>query len=123
MYQSTLLPIIYFANIIVAGWISINSIFFPKIASKYVFGNAYSTSELMRLIGCLWFSIFLLSCMAFWYSNWYYFIPVLMVQLIYKSLFILIVIVKSLQEKNYKYPSQMVWIFIVWITMIAIALL
>jgi hypothetical protein len=55
------LKLIYVANIIVAGWISLTSIFAPKTAVVTVFSNAYPETEVMRLVGCLWLGIALLS--------------------------------------------------------------
>lgn len=42
------LQVVYVANILVAGWISLTCLFFPKVAVSTVFGNAYAYS-----IGCL----------------------------------------------------------------------
>lgn len=53
----TALKLMYFANIFVAGWISITALFFPKTAAATVFQNAYQPTEVMRLVGCLWLAI------------------------------------------------------------------
>jgi hypothetical protein len=51
------MKIIYIANIIVAGWISITSLFFPRTALTTVFSNALAYSEAIRLVGALWLAI------------------------------------------------------------------
>jgi hypothetical protein len=60
------LKIIYIANIIVAGWISITSLFFPKLSATTVFSNAYQPTEVIRLVGCLWLPITILSILGLW---------------------------------------------------------
>lgn len=54
----------YIANILVAGRISISSLFFPKVAAATVFQNAYPTTELIRLVGALWLAIAVLSVLG-----------------------------------------------------------
>ena len=56
-----LLKLVYFANIIVAGWISFSCLFWPKTAMTTVFTSAFNYSESFRLVGALWAAIFLLS--------------------------------------------------------------
>ena len=53
-----LLKLVYCANILVAGWISITSLFFPQRALATVFQNAFAYSEAIRLVGALWGAIF-----------------------------------------------------------------
>ena len=62
----TALKLIYTANILVAGWIGIYSIFLPKTAMVTVFSNAYEPTEVVRLVGCLWLAIALLSVIGLW---------------------------------------------------------
>lgn len=47
------LKIIYVANVLVAGWIGVTSLFFPKTAIQTVFSNAYELTETVRLVGAL----------------------------------------------------------------------
>ncbi|CAN5588111.1 hypothetical protein BH11BAC3_BH11BAC3_07080 [soil metagenome] len=77
------LKLVYIANIFVAGWIGIVSLFDGKTAMKTIFSNAYQPTELTRLVGCLWLAIAVLSVFGLWKPV--AFSPVLLLQLIYKS--------------------------------------
>lgn len=65
----TAIKLMYVANVIVAGWISITSLFFPKAAQQTVFTNAFQYSEAIRLVGALWFAIFILSIIGFFFPR------------------------------------------------------
>jgi hypothetical protein len=106
------LKIIYIANIIVAGWISLTSIFSPKTAAKIVFQNAYQSTEIMRLVGCLWLAIAILSLLGIWRPI--SFSPILFVQLIYKGTWLLIVAIPAIRA-NQPYPSGMALFFLIWV--------
>ncbi|MEM6377960.1 MAG: hypothetical protein AAF705_07090 [Bacteroidota bacterium] len=106
------IKVVYIANIIVAGWISITSLFFPKTAAVSVFSGVYPNSELIRLVGALWFSIFLISILGLWKPI--NFSPILIVQLIYKSLWLLVVALPAILQKN-DYPSGMASFFLIWV--------
>ena len=41
---------IFTANIIVAGWVGISSLFFPMKAASIVFTDAYSYSDSIRIL-------------------------------------------------------------------------
>ena len=105
------LKLIYIANIIVAGWISITSIFFPKIAATSIFQDSYESSDLIRLVGCLWLSIAILSVLGLWRPI--QFSPILLVQLIYKGTWLLIVALPAIKTQS-SYPSGMAGFFLVW---------
>jgi hypothetical protein len=106
------LKLVYIANIIVAGWISFNSIFFPGKAALTVFQNAYQTTEVMRLVGCLWFAIAILSILGLWRPI--SFSPILLVQLIYKATWLLVVAVPAIRNDQ-PYPLGMAIFFLTWI--------
>ena len=106
------LKVVYIANIIVAGWISITSLFFPKVAASSVFSGVYPNSELIRLVGALWFSIFLISILGLWKPIT--FSPILIVQLIYKSLWLLVVASPAILNQK-DYPSGMASFFLIWV--------
>jgi len=78
----TVLKIVYLANILVAGWISISSLFFPERAQMTVFENQFEYSEAIRLVGALWGAIFLLSIVGLFFPM--KMSLVLLFQLIYK---------------------------------------
>ncbi len=106
------LKIIYIANIIVAGWISISSLFYPKIAATTVFQNAYQPTEVMRLVGCLWLAIAVLSILGLYRPI--SFSPILLVQFIYKGTWLLVVVLPAIKN-NQNYPSGMALFFLIWV--------
>ena len=105
------LKIVYVANIIVAGWIGITSLFDPKKAGVTVFQNAYPYSEVIRLVGSFWWAIFLLSVIGLFYPR--KMALVLLFQLIYKGSWVLFVMLPALLHKQ-PYPTGMGTFFIVW---------
>lgn len=106
------LKIIYIANIIVAGWISITSIFSPNKSALTVFQNAYQPTEVTRLVGCLWLAIAVLSVLGLWRPI--SFSPILLVQLIYKGTWLVIVALPAIKNDQ-PYPSGMATFFLVWV--------
>ena len=106
------LKIIYFANIIVAGWIGISSLFFPKTAIATVFSNAYQPSELVRLVGALWLAIALLSVLGLWKPIT--FSPVLLLQLFYKGGWLIVVALPAMLN-GINYPKGMAVFFLIWV--------
>ncbi len=105
------LKIIYIANIVVAGWISVTSLFFPKIALRSIFGNSVAYSEAIRLVGSLWGAIFVLSILGLFYPK--RMALVLLFQLIYKSTWLLAVALPAILAKK-PFPSAMAVFFVVW---------
>ena len=65
----TAIKFMYLANIVVAGWISITSLFFPKAAQRSIFTDAFEYSEALRLVGALWFAIFALSVLGLFFPK------------------------------------------------------
>lgn len=106
------LKLIYIANILVAGWIGISALFFPKTAISSVFTNAYAPSELVRLVGCLWLSIAILSVLGLWKPL--VFSPVLLIQLIYKGAWLLVVALPAILS-NAPFPKGMASFFLFWV--------
>jgi hypothetical protein len=108
----TAIKLVYVANIIVAGYIGITSLFFPKNASTTIFQNSYKTTDIIRLVGCLWLAIAVLSLCGLWQPLT--FSPVLLLQLIYKGAWLLVVAIPAI--KNHRaFPSGMSIFFLVWI--------
>lgn len=105
------LKLIYIANIIVAGWISITSLFFPRQSAATVFSNAYQSTEVIRLVGCLWLAIAVLSMLGLWKPIT--FSPVLLIQLIYKGIWLLVVALPAIKN-NQAYPAGMAVFFLIW---------
>lgn len=103
---------VYLANILVAGWIGISSLFFPKTAAKTVFSSAYENTELIRLVGCLWLAIAVLSVLGLWRPLT--FSPVLLLQLVYKASWLLVVALPAIRNKA-PYPEAMAVFFLLWV--------
>lgn len=106
------LKIIYFANILVAGWISITSLFFPKTAQITIFENNFEYSEAIRLVGALWGAIFILSILGMFFPN--QMSLVLVFQLIYKSSWLIFAALPAMMQGN-SYPRGMAGFFLVWV--------
>ncbi|MFN0048734.1 MAG: hypothetical protein ACKVOU_06400 [Cytophagales bacterium] len=103
---------VYIANIIVAGWIGSTSLLNPKIAAATIFQNAYQATDIIRLVGCLWLSIAILSVLGLWRPLT--FSPILLVQLIYKGTWLLVVAIPAIKT-NQTYPSGMATFFLIWV--------
>jgi hypothetical protein len=103
---------IYVANILVAGWISISSLFFPRTAQATVFSNDLAYSEAIRLVGALWGAIFVLSVLGLFYPRQMSLI--LLFQLIYKSTWLLVVALPA-RLNHQPYPKSMAVFFMVWV--------
>ena len=106
------LKIIYIANIIVAGWISITSLFSPKTAQLSVFENQFIYSEAIRLVGALWFAIFLLSILGLFFPE--KMSLVLVFQLIYKFSWLVFAALPAMIS-NQPYPKGMATFFVIWV--------
>ncbi len=114
-YRMILLRIVFAANVLVAGWISITSLFFPERAVRTVFENAFAYSESIRLVGALWGAIFLLSIVGL-------FLPermslVLLFQLIYKGGWLLFAALPALRAGE-AYPKGMATFFVIWVVVL-----
>lgn len=105
------LKIVYIANIIVAGWISITSVFYPKRAVTNIFENTLAYSEAIRLVGVLWGAVFVLS--IFGIFNPKKMALILLFQLIYKGSWLLFVAIPAILSKQ-PYPKGMASFFVVW---------
>ena len=106
----TVLQLVYGANILVAGSIGIRSLFFPESAAHTVFQGAYPVSEVMRLVGCLWLAIAVLSGCGLWQPI--PFAAVLVLQLIYKGSWLLVVALPAAAARQ-PLPKGMTLFFIV----------
>jgi hypothetical protein len=107
-----MMKLMYFANILVAGWISISSLFFPKTAQTTVFSNAFDYSKSIRLVGALWFAIFILSILGLFFPQKMQL--VFLFQLIYKSCWLLFAALPALLNHQ-PYPKGMAVVFVVWV--------
>jgi hypothetical protein len=90
-------------------------LFFPKIAQATVFTNDFEYSEAIRLVGALWWAIFILSLIGL-------FLPmqmslVLLFQLIYKFSWLMVAALPAMLNGN-PYPKSMALFFIVWVVIL-----
>ncbi len=106
------LKIIYVLNIIIAGQIAISALFNPKNSALTTFGDAYQQTEVIRLVGCLWLGIAVLSVLGLWKPIT--FSPVLLLQLIYKGTWLIIVALPALRN-GIPFPKTMALFFVVWV--------
>lgn len=102
----------YAANIAVAGWISITSLFFPQSAQMSIFSGDFAYSEAIRLVGALWAAIFILSILGLFFPM--KMSLVLLFQLIYKSSWLLVAALPAMLQ-NQPYPKGMASFFLVWV--------
>ncbi len=114
-----LIKVIYLANIMVAGWISITSLFYPKTAQATVFSNDFAYSEAIRLVGALWWAIFILSILGLFFPQRMSLI--LLFQLIYKSSWLLFAALPALLQKQ-PFPKGMAVFFIIWVLILPFAI-
>jgi hypothetical protein len=106
------IKLVYIANVIVAGYIGITSLFFPKLSSATIFANSYQATDVIRLVGCLWLAIAVLSVLGLWRPL--SFSPVLLLQLIYKGTWLLVVAIPAIKNGQ-AYPTGMAAFFVVWV--------
>lgn len=115
----TLMQLMYVANIVVAGVISILSIFFPATAARTLFNNCYQYTDVIRLVGCLWLAITILSIFGLWFPL--AMSPVFLVQLIYKSMWLLVVAIPATLSGK-PHPWQMALFFVAWVLLLPFAI-
>jgi len=109
------MKIVYIANIIVAGWISISSLFFPKTALRTVFSNDFAYSESIRLVGALWGAIFILSVLGLFFPQKMQL--VLLFQLIYKFSWLVFAALPAMLYSK-PFPKGMAVFFVVWVVIL-----
>ncbi|AZQ42866.1 hypothetical protein [Nonlabens ponticola] len=106
------LRIVYILNIIVAGQIAYSAMFNPKNAALTTFSNSYPATDMIRLVGCLWAAITILSILGLWKP--FTFSPVLLLQVIYKGSWLLLVALPAYRN-DIPFPKAMAIFFIVWV--------
>lgn len=105
----------YAANILVAGWISITSLFHPTLAHKTIFSGSVVYSETIRLVGALWGAVFILSLLGLAYPK--QMSLVLLFQLIYKSSWLIFVAIPAIHQGR-PYPKEMALFFLIWVVIL-----
>lgn len=109
------LRVLYILNILVAGQIAFSSMFQPEKAAATIFAGAYENTDVIRLVGCLWLSIAVISVLGLWKPVT--FSPILLVQFIYKGTWLLLVAFPA-HKAAMNYPKGMAGFFVVWVIVI-----
>jgi hypothetical protein len=124
-----LLRSIYIANIIVAGTVGWMSLFAPSRAARIVFSGTTEPNIPMGIVGSFWLTIALLSVVGLFSPV--RFSIVLLLQLIYKSLWLLalaeplpwrIAVPAILAGKPASIPIGMAIFFIIWVIILPFAI-
>ena len=105
----------FIANILVAGWISLTSMFNPMKARLTVFEGTIDYSESIRLVGCLWFAIFVLSILGLFFPQKMNL--VFLFQFIYKGSWLLLAALPAIRS-GIAYPKSMAAFFLVWVVLL-----
>ncbi len=113
--DSIFLRLIYVANIFLAGWISITSLFTPQVAQRTVFENTIAYSESIRLVGALWLGIFVISILGLFFPQKMSLI--LLFQLIYKGSWLIFVAIPAIANQQ-AYPKGMATCFLIWVVLL-----
>jgi len=108
----TLAKLMFLANVLLAGWISLNCMFTPLKAKTVVFEDAFQYSESIRLVGCLWFGIFLLSVFGLVFTEKMNL--VFLFQFIYKGSWLLLVALPAIKSGSV-FPKGMAIYFLIWV--------
>ncbi len=117
----TFLQIIYGLNILVAGFVGISSLFFPEVSSAYVFERTLSPNWAQRILGGFWLSVALLSILGLFQPL--KFSPVLLIQLIYKALWLVVVVMPMLRQGRLnELPMGITWFFLTWVLALLLVL-
>lgn len=110
---------IYAANIIVAGWVGIACLFFPKTAMRTVFTSNLAVNESVQITGALWLTVAILSVAGLWRPVWMS--PLLLFQLIYKGMWLLVVALPALLN-HHDFPKGIAVFFAIWVLLIPFAI-
>jgi len=110
-FSSIAMRVVYLANIVVAGWIGITCLFTDRGAVT-VFENTVVQSEGLRVVVALWLAIAL--CSALGLIKPEAFAAVLVLQLLYKGMWLLFVALPAMKSSS-PYPKGMAGFFVVWV--------
>ncbi|MEO1101144.1 MAG: hypothetical protein AAFW65_04795 [Pseudomonadota bacterium] len=83
MDVDTSLRTMYAAAILGAGAVGVVTLFTPQLATRYIFADAISVDVYVRILGALWLALGAIA--AFGLLAPTAFVPVLLIQLVYKS--------------------------------------
>lgn len=110
-----LMKVMYVANVFLAGWISISSLFSPHKAQISVFEGNFEYSESIRLVGALWLGITVLSILGLLFPE--KMSVVFLFQLIYKGSWLIFAALPAIVNSQ-PYPKGMAVCFLVWVVVL-----
>lgn len=107
------LRLIFFANIVVAGSAGAVCLVAPLRAAASVFENAFENSGAIRVVGALWLGIAIVSAAGVFRPL--AFAPILLLQFVYKTSWVLIVAAPALLAGEAdSMPRSMSLFFLAW---------
>lgn len=110
---------VYAANVLVAGWVGITTLFRPVASERLVFQGGAVASPGLRVAGALWTAIAVCSLAGlFWPRS---FAGVLVIQLVYKGLWLAAVAVPAMlarEDGPRRFPWGMSAFFAVWVVVL-----
>jgi len=121
MFAMLALRIIYALNILVAGFVGLSSLFFPRHSSVHVFQNTITPNWAQRIVGCFWTAIATVSVLGLRHPL--RFSPVLLIQLLYKGTWLLVIALPMIAEgRLHELPTGMTVFFAVWVIALLLVL-
>ena len=114
-----LIKIVFIANVIVASIVGITSLFAMDFAQKHVFQGVFQMNGAMQLVGALWTAIAVLSLMGIFHPV--KFSPVLLLQLVYKSSWLIVYVIPSLIQGK-EVPIGVTIFFVFWVCVLPFAI-
>ena len=112
-----LLRVVFAANILVAGVVGVLTLFAPAAASAAVFAGSDTIGPAARVTGAFWTAIAVISVLGLVYPL--ALSPVLLIQLVYKGLWLLVVALPLLlSEQRRPMPWGMAGFFLVWVVVL-----
>jgi len=109
--------LVFGANVLVAGIVGATTLFRPAVARALVFGNTVDPSAALRIVGSFWLAIALLSAIGVFHPR--PMLAVLVVQLLYKGLWLAVVAMPALVAGDSRgLPSGVAVFFLVWVAVL-----
>ncbi len=108
------LRMLYAAAVLGAGSAGVLTLFVPQIASRYLFLGETVMDPYLRILGALWLALALVASLGFVHPE--RLVPILLVQLVYKSAWLAVVAFPALIAGT-RTPGLMLFaaLFTVWV--------
>ncbi len=104
----------YAYNIGGAGIVGLITLFAPNFAAQYVFSGTTVPSIAMSILGSIWFAVGVLSVFGLFHPL--QFSPMFLIQLVYKSVWLLFIALPALFTGNEgSIPLVMIILFVFWV--------